>query len=813
MSKKPTYEELKRRVNELEDVEANLIETQKQLQNSENRLPSFLNNSPVGIAIWDREFRYVYINEILQKINGPSLKEHLGKTIEEVLPKAAPIIRPVFEKILSTREPALNIELSGEMPATPDQTSHYLLSYFPIFGESQTIEHIGGIIVDITDKKNAQIRLNQQQNIFQTIIDNVPALITVYEPKAKVLHVNKAFESTVGWTNEDLKTIDIMEVCYPDSEYRAKAADYMQKASNEWREFSIKTKDGHSFDSLWSNVRLKDSTQIGIGIDITERKKAEVDLAYSNVRYKALFNDSPVPLWEEDFTEIYEYFSKLKTNGITDFRAYFDENSSELAICAQKVKIIDVNQATLALCEAENREDLFGNLDKIFTEKSLTIFKEEIITLAEGKFEFESEGEVKTLTGEPRYVFIKLIIDQKQKKLGRALISTTDLTDRKKVEKKLRQSQKMESIGKLAGGIAHDFNNILYPIIGFSQLSIEDLPKRHPVQENLQDILNGAKRARDLIKQILLFSRQTDLRLLPISLRPVIEEALKLLRSSLPANVEIQTQFYEGEDCVLCDTTEIHEIVMNLCTNAFHSVEGANGIIKVSLDRREPPSNLELPPKKYLCLTVSDNGMGIPENELEKIFEPYYTTKEVGKGSGLGLSVVHGIVQNYKGDIHVENNPESGAIFSIFLPVSKKSVEIEDEHQGDNPSAGTEKILFVDDEKNIVKLGIRSLERLGYKVTGIQDSLQAFLLFESNPQKYDLIITDMAMPGMVGTQMAEKMLNIRSDIPIIICSGYSERISSDKAKALKIKAFIDKPILIEELATKVREVLDNQMTE
>jgi len=381
---------------------------------------------------------------------------------------------------------------------------------------------------------------------------------------------------------------------------------------------------------------------------------------------------------------------------------------------------------------------------------------------------------------------------------------------KQEMEAKLLQDQKLKSIGILAGGIAHDFNNILYPIIGFTQLSIDELPKTHPVQENLSDILDGAMRAKEIVKRILLFSRQTDQELNPITLGPVIEETLILLRATIPKNIEIKHDFHGVEDYVLCDATEIHEIVMNLCTNAYHAMEDEGGIININLQKSEPDPHMNLPIGEYLCLSVRDNGIGIAEELKNNIFEPYFTTKEVGKGTGLGLSLVHGIVLSYMGGISVTSSPDNGSVFNVFLPVATKVGA--DRVQDESPIVmrGTEKILMVDDEKAIVKLGIRIFERLGYDITGEQDSSQALDIFKSKPEDFDLVITDMAMPGMIGTQLAQAILEIRPNIPIIICSGYSKKLDDEKAKGLNIKAFIDKPIDIEELINKVREIFDQR---
>ena len=387
-----------------------------------------------------------------------------------------------------------------------------------------------------------------------------------------------------------------------------------------------------------------------------------------------------------------------------------------------------------------------------------------------------------------------------------------DITERKMLESKLQQAQKMESIGQLAGGIAHDFNNILYPVIGFAQLSQTELPKDHPVQENLQDILDGAIRAKDLVKRILHFSRQKEPELKPTILKPVIKETQKLLRSTIPSNVNLQLNLYDGQDAVLCDDSEIHEIILNLCTNAYHAIAGDKGQIKINLEKQNPPDDLNLSPGEYLCLSVKDDGVGIPEKIKDKIFEPYVTTKEIGQGSGLGLSVVYGIVQNYNGGINVNSDPKTGTVFEIFLPITDQEVYLEKDNIIKNiEQSGNKHVLFVDDENSIVKLGVRALKSSGYRVSGFNDSAEALKASETNPDDFDLVITDMAMPNIVGSELTKRILEIRPDIPIIICSGYSEKLDRMKVKELKVSAFLDKPLTIESLLNTTKDVLNNQL--
>jgi len=382
------------------------------------------------------------------------------------------------------------------------------------------------------------------------------------------------------------------------------------------------------------------------------------------------------------------------------------------------------------------------------------------------------------------------------------------VVEKNKVLSQLRQSQKLESIGSLAGGIAHDFNNILHPILGFAEMSLEDLPETHPVRENLKDIIQGAKRARDLVKQILSFSSQRETEQKPLLLKPLIQEALKLIRASIPANIEIRQELYDMRDHVWANPTEIHEIVLNLCTNAYHAMEHSGGTLWVRLNRAVPGPDLNLPPGDYCCLCISDTGMGIRPETIEKIFDPYFTTKALGKGSGLGLSVVHGIVKKYQGAIAVESLIGKGTVFRVYLPLTLSMKKSDNKQIVPSRPGGDEKILLVDDEAPIVKIGVRILEKLGYKVTGASGSLEALELFTAAPHYFDLVITDMAMPAMVGTQLAQRLIQTRPDIPIIICTGFSEKIDPETAAFLGIKDYINKPFLTIDLASKVRAVLD-----
>ena len=377
----------------------------------------------------------------------------------------------------------------------------------------------------------------------------------------------------------------------------------------------------------------------------------------------------------------------------------------------------------------------------------------------------------------------------------------------------MSKHKKIESIGTLAGGIAHDFNNILYPIIGYTELTIGDVPKNSRTHKNLEEILKAAMRAGNLVQQILTFSRKGDQENKPVMVQLVVKEALKLIRASIPKTIDIHQEIDKNCELVMGDPTQIHQIVMNLCTNAYHAMEDAGGKLEVTLTEIEIATDgqrdkIDLNPGRYLQLSVSDNGHGMTPDIISRIFDPYYTTKKSGKGTGLGLSVTHGIVKNHGGSISVLSEPGIGTTFHVYLPLIEKETKLVATETPEIIPMGSERILLVDDEESIVIMEQQMLERLGYNVTPRSSSVEALEAFKSNPDNFDLIITDMTMPNMTGVQLAQKIKNIKADIPIIICTGFSEQLTTEKCQAIGINGLVMKPVIIKELAGTIRRVLD-----
>jgi signal transduction histidine kinase/ActR/RegA family two-component response regulator len=410
---------------------------------------------------------------------------------------------------------------------------------------------------------------------------------------------------------------------------------------------------------------------------------------------------------------------------------------------------------------------------------------------------------------------LELRVQERTAQLNRAYEKLQqEMSERERIQEQLRQAQKMEAIGTLAGGIAHDFNNILAAIIGFTEMAADDVSDRPEVEQNLKRVLRSAIRARDLVKQILTFSRKTNYQRIPLSLAPLVKETVQLLRASIPATIEIKLANTASSDTVLASPVEVQQVVMNLATNASLAMQEKGGTLEISLTDIDftpdsPVLDTDVIPGEYVQLTVKDTGVGMSPDVMKRVFEPFFTTREVGKGTGMGLSVVYGIVKDLEGTVTVESEPGEGSTFRVLLPKAKTEHEEEQPHTAQIPG-GKEHILFVDDEELLAEWGEAALQRLGYQVTVATNSAEALKAFSANPYLFDLVITDHAMPHMAGSQLSSELLKIRPDIPIILCTGHSEIMSREKAKDLGIRNFLMKPLSKQELAEAVRWVLDEK---
>ncbi len=595
--------------------------------------------------------------------------------------------------------------------------------------------------------------------------------------------VNPAWTLNLGWTEEDLLSCGWLDYVHPDDlESTIRAGEQLFNGvpliafENRYR-----CKDGLYRWLSWNSFPLTDDKMIfAVCRDVTDQKAAERQRNEQIHFLQELIDRIPNPVYYKDRRLIYQGCNRAfeKYRGL------------------ERDRIIGQTDEDLSFDDSAEK---IRELDKALLEKGGVQRFESTLTHADGSFR--------------DVIFNKAAFSRIRGDVGGIVGVIIDITETKRLEKQLHQAQKMEAIGTLAGGIAHDFNNILFPIIGYTEMAVEDLTPGTRIRQNLREVLKAADRAKNLIQHILTFSRSGKKEKRPVQLQLIIKEILHLLRASLPTTVEIVRRIDDTCGPVSADSVEIHQMMMNLCTNAYQSMTEGKGRIIVSIEERQVESDLpglprEVRPGRYAVLSVQDDGSGIPPSVMERIFDPYYTTKEVGKGTGLGLFMVHSIVRGHKGHVVVSSKPGEGSLFTVYLPVIdiRKVVPAETKSHVKVP-AGNERVLVVDDEPQIVEMIRLMLEGLGYRVTATVESSEALKHFRDAPDNFDLVITDMTMPGMTGLDLAGEIMAIRPEVPVILCTGFSAVVSAETAEAGGIRAFIMKPIIRKDLAKVIRKVL------
>lgn len=638
--------------------------------------------------------------------------------------------------------------------------------------------------------------------LIYSLIQSLPLNVYAKNPAGRFIFANsfycknvgKSAKEIIGKTDYDIHPPDLAKKYLLDDQ-RIMGTRKTESIEEEWRSIGGMTNHISMIKSPIYNFNDTDTQQeilgtMGIFWDITERKLAEKDLKKSEGKYRNIM---------ENIKE-----------------GYFELDSSyRLSFCNEAFSRVSGHLLS----------ELTGtDLTKLATpgkEKAVRTFFNRILhhnSPAEtGNFAFLNNVKQPTSLD----LSISPIKDSKNKITGiRGMVR--DITEaqeaekqKKLLERKWAQAQKLESIGTLAGGIAHDFNNILFIIQGYTDLALADLRKEKDPSEKLKKVKGACTRATDLIEQILSFARHSEKERLPIDIRPIVKEVIKLLRSALPTTISIILDINTADSSyVTVDPTEIHQVVLNLCTNAGQAMAGRNGTLSVSLeditvDGGSSQSHPILKPGHNVLLTITDTGRGIPQAIISRIFEPFFTTKKIGEGTGLGLSVVHGIITTMDGTIQVNSTEGQGTTFQIYLPVTEKTMDLKVEEPIVVPKGNGEHILLVDDDLVLLNMMASMLEELNYSCTSCANGSDAFDRFNEAPQRYDLLLTDQTMPGLTGDALSLAVRAVRQDIPIILCTGFSEQMSLERASELGINAFLPKPILMESLGKTMFDLLQN----
>jgi PAS domain S-box-containing protein len=752
------------------------------LKESEDKFRSAFENSPMGIALIGPDKRYLKVNKTLCQILGYSEAELKEKTFLDIThPDDFDRDQKAAEKLFGGEIDCFKAE--KRYIKKNNQFIWANISFSIIRDSAGDISHAITTMEDITEHKEAE----EELRLFRRLIDHSNDSIMIVDTKtARILDVNVKTCLNLGYSRDEFLSMTVFDIDPNiDESLFTERSEEIDKLGSVIIKGIHKRKDGSTFPVEVNITRVKLNRDYGVTIarDITDRLKAEQAIRESEKKYRTIF----------------------------------EESKDTMYISTVDGEFVDVNPAGVELLGYDSLEELMS----VDIKKTIYINpldrKELQDTLKKKGFVTDYKLNLRKKNGQELTVLVtsSVVKDENGKIRGYRGIMR-DITKQKELERQLLQAQKMEAIGTLAGGIAHDFNNILGAILGYTELTMaiseENSRENGIIKRNLEQIYRAGLRAKDLIQHILTFSRQTDHKLQQVKVDLILKEALKLLRASLPATIDINQEINENCGYILGDPTQIHQVVMNLSTNAYDAMREKGGVLKVQLDFIEVKKNLSfedinVSPGKYLKLVVSDTGIGMDDETVKRIFDPFFTTKEAGAGTGLGLSVVHGIVKDHNGEITVDSLPNKGTIFRIYFP----EFEPIKENKTAEPSElipGTEKILYVDDEETLVQTGKQILEKLGYKVTGKTQSMEALKTFEQSPEQFDLVITDLTMPRMTGIDFAKKVLEMRPDIPVILATGYSEEITRIQLHQIGIRDLIMKPILIGDLSKAIRRVLD-----
>jgi PAS domain S-box-containing protein len=783
-------------VTEQKKAEAALIQRERVLD-------SLLAATPAGVALLkDRVF--LRVNAALCRMTGYPQEEMLGMTTRLLFTDEEEYLRVGRELYTQLERDGLGIR-EAVLQRKDGSLIDVMLSISPL----DPHDHSAGVcsaVLDITELKNTERALRVSGAQLRATLENTPNVaIQWFDDEGKIRYWNPASEALYGLRSSEVLGRSLHEFTKA-SRWRERFLSTLEGVRATGKpagpyEVAIPKRDGSTVWVLTTVFPIP----MGEGrtgaacmvVDMTERRRIEEAMHASEERARLIAENAKVVIWLMDMDLQYSYMSPY----VERYTGYTPEEIMRKPL--NEVMTASSLENLMQLLARELEEEKKPDRD---LSRSRTVEVEHV----------HRDGRV--LESEMNMTFVR---DHKGNATG-ILGITSDITERKrqeaerkKLEAQLAQAQKMESIGTLAGGIAHDFNNILSAIIGYSELALDDVPKDPArARREIGEVLKASQRASALVRQILTFSRKTEIVLSPLDVPPMVKESLKMLRSAIPSTVEIR-QHLVTSALVKTDPTQIHQLMMNLCTNAAHAIDETGGILSVSLRNVHlddgQARDLELPAGPYALLSVSDTGHGMTPEVMERIFEPYFTTKELGRGTGLGLSVVHGIVKGHGGAIVCRSEPGKGTTFDVYLPaIELRSTDDAVREEGQIPG-GSERILLVDDEPALMDLAGRMLGKLGYRTVTKTSSIEALEHFRSDPDAYDLVITDMTMPGLTGDKLARSILELRPDMPVIICTGYSEHISEEKARSIGVRELVMKPIILSSLARTIREVLDGKL--
>jgi PAS domain S-box-containing protein len=764
---------------------AQLNEKELELRNTESVLMHVLNAIPLSIFWKDINGCYAGCNQNFASLIGLGAPGQIVSKTDFDLPFTAAeaaafqsIDRAVIEDKRQHQMVAL-LQAPGGRRMLIDITKT------PLTRASGAVYGVLGVGVDITERELAEKSLRQSEQRFRSYFELPLTGIVITSTEKSWLNVNDRACEILGYTKEELMQQTWSSMTHPDD----LAADV--------EKFNLMLAGAIDQYTMEKRFIRKDGSIVYVDLSV-----GCVRMPGGSVDYVvALFNDITERIKSQEelliLSAVVQQVNEIIV--ITDRRAVIQYVNPAFTLATGYTSAEALGRTPALLRSGRQDDNFYKMLWSTISQGE--IWRGRFVNRKKNGELYDEEATIyplRSAAGEIiNYVAVK-----------------RDITHDLKIEQQLRQVQKMEAIGTLAGGIAHDFNNILGVIYGYAEMSLDPAETMPEINSNLQQLISAANRAKDLIRQILTISRQTEKEALPVTISPIVKEVIRFIRAFLPSTIQIKQSLTAKNDLLLADPTQIHQLLMNLCTNAGHAMKNSGGVLEITLknvhftdaDIRGYPL---MRSSDYICLSVKDTGCGIPSSNMEHIFEPYFTTKESGEGTGLGLAMVHGIVRNCGGDVRVYSEVGKGTAFNVYLPVISREAEKIHEPVSEIPR-GTEHILFVDDEISLVKTSKIILERLGYAVTAVTSAEEALAVFKNTPDAFDLLITDKTMPELTGFDLVREIKSQRPDLPMILCTGVSVKADIEKVQELGINGFLLKPFNKRELACIIRDVLDKK---
>jgi two-component system cell cycle sensor histidine kinase/response regulator CckA len=660
---------------------------------------------------------------------------------------------------------------------------------------------------ELAARQSLEHSLRESEARFRSMARNLTEMVLAYDMDRRLTFVNPAVHTFTGYSPSDLEKHQF--ICWVHAEDRDRMLGYWDRLfeghSFHDEEYRMVTRDGRIkwIAASWGPMLDESGRQVGVQgreRDVTHRRMTEETLRVREERYRALFEDSPFPMWEEDFSQVKEFLDGLKSRGVTDIRAHLWAHRADAEECVRRIRVLDVNRAAREFYGAP-RDQLLGDLNRICDDAAYEVICEEMGVLSSHSSTYRTEFETQTLRGEQRTVTMIVSIEPSHQDWSRVIVSFFDITDHKRLEEEVLQSQKLESLGRLAGGVAHDFNNLLMIISGYSDLLLGDPALAPNVRSGLTQIRNAGQRGAELTQQLLAFSRKQIGQPRPVSLNSLIRESQSMLQRVIGEDIELVFRLDPAIWTIRADPGQLHQVLMNLVVNAREAMPGGGLLTIETCNESEPAGD-------FARLSVSDTGVGMDDRTRRHVFEPFFTTKSMSKGNGLGLATVFGVVTQAGGHLAVSSEPGKGSVFSLSFPRINAPAHPDAGTAAERPASRTAgAVLLVEDEDEVRRLAGIILGNMGFTVLEAGDAGQAIKHAKRFDGDIRLMLTDVIMPGMNGRELADRMGELRPQTKVIFMSGYTDRIMTRDGVLDDSVEYLQKPFTAEQLSATVYRVL------